>query len=222
MATRGARRRSGAGYTPGFKMQRRPGAGGTWDALTGVVLAGGRSMRMRRDKARLRVGGLFLWERQWHVLAAAGAARVMVALRSGQRRFAPWLDVVRDTRPGIGPIAGVHAALAACGTPWLAVAAVDLPCVEAEWFRKLARLCRAGRGAVGVNHEGFFEPFAAIYPREARPEIERAMAAGRFSMQPVLRALVRAGVMRAVRLSRADAVQLTNWNEGPRPGGAVN
>jgi molybdopterin-guanine dinucleotide biosynthesis protein A len=188
--------------------------------LSGVVLAGGRSTRMGRDKARLRVGGRFLWERQARVLAAAGAAHTMVALRAGQRRFSPALDVVRDTRAGLGPIAGVHAALAACETPWLAVLAVDLPCVEAAWFKRLARECRAGGGAVGVNRAGFFEPFAAIYPREILDDVERAMEAGQYSLQPVLRDWVRRRKMRAVRLTRGDAAQLTNWNEGPQPGAA--
>lgn len=187
--------------------------------LSGVVLAGGRSTRMGRDKARLRVDGVALWQRQARVLAAAGAAQVFFALRARQRRFAPANDVVRDTRPGIGPIAGLHAALAACETEWLAVLAVDLPCVEARWLRKLARETRAGVGAVGVTREGFFEPFAAIYPRAALPEIARVVrGAGGYSLQPVLRGLVKRGMMRAVPLTAADAAELANWNDGPQPG----
>lgn len=191
--------------------------------LSGVVLAGGRSMRMGRDKARLRVDGIPLWQRQAHVLAAAGAAHVFFALRAGQRRFASWCDVVRDTRPGIGPIAGLHAALAAGETEWLAVLAVDLPRVEARWLRKLARATRAGVGAVGVTREGFFEPLAAIYPRAALPALARVVGGeGGFSLQPVLRALVKRGVMRAVRLTRADEAQLVNWNAGAQPPAGAN
>lgn len=189
--------------------------------LGGVVLAGGYSTRMGRDKARLRVSGEPLWQRQGRVLATAGAAPVRFALRARQRKFTARLEVVRDTRPDIGPIAGLHAALAAAETPWLAVAAVDLPRVEATWFARLAKACRVGCGAVGVNHAGFFEPFAAIYPVEARGELECAMSAAVYSLQPVLRALVRQGKMRAVRLIAAEAAQLANWNEGPRPAGLL-
>ena len=186
--------------------------------LTGVVIAGGRSTRMGRDKARLCVDGVALWRRQRRVLAAAGARPVLFALRARQRRFAPGLVVVRDTRSGVGPIAGVHAALRACESEWLAVLAVDLPRVDATWLRKLARWCRPGRGAVGISREGFFEPFAAIYPRAALGEIERAVAAeGSHSLQPLLRALVARGTMRAVRLSARAQATLFNWNAGALP-----
>lgn len=186
--------------------------------LTGVVIAGGRSTRMGRDKARLCVDGVALWRRQRRVLEAAGARPVLFALRARQRRFAPGLVVVRDTRSGVGPIAGVHAALRACESEWLAVLAVDLPRVDAAWLRKLARLCRPGRGAVGISREGFFEPFAAIYPRAVLSEIERAVAEeGSHSLQPLLRALVARGTMKAVRLSARAQATLFNWNAGALP-----
>jgi len=185
--------------------------------LSGAVLAGGYSTRMGRDKARLSVASEPLWRRQRCILTEAGAGRVVFALRPGQRRFAPELEIVRDTWRGIGPMAGLHAALSDCRTAWLAVVAVDLPRVEAEWFRRLAQVCEPGRGAVGVNAEGFFEPFAAIYPREAQGELARAAQSGRHSLQPVLRALVRAGCMRTVRISARDAGALFNWNCGPLP-----
>lgn len=186
--------------------------------LTGAVIAGGRSTRMGRDKARLRVDGMELWQRQRRVLAAAGARPVIFALRAGQRRFAPDLVVVRDSRSGVGPIAGVHAALRACESEWLAVLAVDLPRVDAAWLKKLARLCRTGRGAVGISREDFFEPFAAIYPKAALPWFEKHVAnGGSHSLQPLLHELVKRGVMKAVRLSAREQATLFNWNAGARP-----
>lgn len=186
--------------------------------LTGVVLAGGRSARMGRDKARLRIDGEPLWQRQQRVLKAVGARPVIFALRARQRRFAPGIDVVRDTRSGVGPIAGVHSALRACETEWLAVLAVDLPRVDAAWLQKLARLCRAGRGAVGISRGGFFEPFAAIYPKAALPGFEQHVAnGGSHSLQPLLRELVKRGAMKPVRLSAREQATLFNWNAGALP-----
>jgi molybdopterin-guanine dinucleotide biosynthesis protein A len=223
-SSKNAKRESGVRVGPAFKTGSRLEAGATSGELTGVVIAGGRSTRMGRDKARLRVDGVALWQRQRRVLAAAGARPVIFALRAGQRRFAPGLRAVRDTRSGVGPIAGVQAALRACESEWLAVLAVDLPRVEAAWFEKLAALCRPGRGAVGISREGFFEPFAAIYPRAALPEIERVVVAeqGSWSLQPVLREWVARGVMKAVRLSVREQATLFNWNEGALPERAVD
>jgi molybdopterin-guanine dinucleotide biosynthesis protein A len=186
--------------------------------ITGLVIAGGRSTRMGSDKARLCVDGEPLWRRQQRVLKAAGARPVIFALRAGQRRFAAGLIVVRDTHSGIGPIAGVHAALRACETEWLAVLAVDLPRVDAAWFAKLAAWCRPGRGAVGISRDGFFEPFAAIYPRAALLEFEDyVVSGGSHSLQPLLRELVKRGTMKAVQLSAREQATLFNWNAGALP-----
>lgn len=186
--------------------------------LTGAVIAGGRSTRMGRDKARLCVDGVALWLRQRRVLEAAGAKPVIFALRARQRRFAAGLTVVRDTRGGVGPMAGVHAALRACETEWLAVLAVDLPRVDAAWLKKLARLCRTGRGAVGISREDFFEPFAAIYPKAALPWFEKHVAnGGSHSLQLLLRELVKRDLMKAVRLTAREQATLFNWNAGALP-----
>ena len=158
--------------------------------LTGVVLAGGRSTRMGRDKARLVVDGLPLWRRQTLVLKAAGAATVLVALRTRQRSLGRPRHEIRDTRSDAGPMAGIHAALQAARTDWIATLAVDLPQLPPTWFRLLARRCGERSGAMARTAAGF-EPLAAIYPRAALPVFSRHLARGQFSLQQLAAELVR-------------------------------
>ncbi len=179
--------------------------------IAGVVLAGGRSSRMRRNKATLRVDGEPLWRRQEGVLRAAGAEPVLFALRPHQRSLGRPALEIRDTVEDAGPLAGIHAALAACAAPLLLVLAVDMPRIGPGWFKRLRAHCRDGCGAVVRGPHGF-EPLAAIYPREALAEATRRLRRGEFAVHKLIAALVRVRRMKVVRLSAKDAAQAGNWN----------
>jgi molybdopterin-guanine dinucleotide biosynthesis protein A len=166
---------------------------------------------MGRDKARLRSGGETLWQRQVRVLRETGAEPVVVVRREDQRVLGRGVRHVRDAFADAGPLAGVQAALSATEASWVAVVAVDMPAVDADWFVGLRQLCRRGVGAVARHADGF-EPLAAIYPREALPAITRRLERGEHSMQALVRALVRVRRMKVIRLAAADRWRVENWN----------
>jgi len=170
--------------------------------LAGVVLVGGRSTRMGRSKARLKVDGVELWRRQLDVLARAGARTAVLALRPRQRRFGWRGGEIRDAAAA-GPLGGI--------APFLGVLAVDMPHVDAALFRRLRRECRPGIGAVIRGPRGY-EPLAAIYPREAAALCHAQVRGGRFSLQTLLAALVRRGRMAELPLRAGDRERLENWN----------
>lgn len=81
-------------------------------AFVGVVLCGGSSRRMGRDKALLPVDGQPMARRVADVIAAAGAAEV-VAVGGDERQLAAiGLTVVPDDHPGDGPLPATMTALA--------------------------------------------------------------------------------------------------------------
>jgi molybdopterin-guanine dinucleotide biosynthesis protein A len=165
---------------------------------------------MGGDKARMRVGGVELWRRQLGVLMRAGARPALLSLRPRQRSFG-WQGEVRDPAADAGPLGGVAAALAAAPAPLVAVLAVDLPHIDAAWFRRLGRRCRPGSGAVVRGPKGY-EPLAAIYPREAAALCMARLRAGRLSLQSLLSALVRQGRMAVLPMRMGDGARLANWN----------
>lgn len=77
----------------------------------GIVLAGGRSLRMGRDKATLCINGLTLLERSRLMLHTLGCDRVLM---SGADR-SDWLEgpqsIVHDNTPGLGPVSGLVSAI---------------------------------------------------------------------------------------------------------------
>ncbi len=182
--------------------------------LTGAVLAGGESRRMGRDKALLVVGAEPLWQRQVKLLRVAGAGVVGVVRRPDQTALALPADIPlwQDAVSGIGPLAGVHAALTACTTPWLAVVATDMPRLEAGWFEWLGGFCSPGCGAMARRRDGTHEPLAAIYPHAARAEVAQRLAGPNFSLQALADALIAQRLLVSVPLPDANLRQVENWN----------
>lgn len=132
-------------------------------AFTGAAMAGRQSRRMGRDEATLGVDGESLWRWQTSVLQAAGAAVVGVVRQHQQPALGLPLEIRlwHDAVVGVGLLAGLQAALAACEHEWLAVLAVDMPCIDPEWFCWLRAHCRAGSDAIAQRADQCFEPLAA-------------------------------------------------------------
>ena len=156
----------------------------------GVVLAAGRSLRMRTDKANLAwADGERLWQRQWRILGEAGIARRWLSVRSDQAWVPADVAVVRDAVPDAGPLAGMLAAGAAGDGTHVVVLAVDLPEVSVEWVRGLMTRAKPGAGVVGRWADGTYEPLAALYPRGWLEEWRAAF--GGAAHPPGLQALLR-------------------------------
>lgn len=101
----------------------------TMTDLAGLVLAGGASRRMGRNKAQLSVRGKTLVETMTEVLQAAGCAPVLLSGNGG----------IPDAYPGKGPLAGMQAAFGHAGEAnFLLVVPVDMPDLSADSLKQLA------------------------------------------------------------------------------------
>jgi molybdopterin-guanine dinucleotide biosynthesis protein A len=103
--------------------------------VTAVVLCGGQSSRMGRDKAALPFGGETMLDR---VVRLAGdvAGEVMVVAREGQAVPAG-VTVVRDPVAGLGPLAGIAAGLGAITSDVAVVVACDMPLIRPAVLERL-------------------------------------------------------------------------------------
>ncbi|MDP9084496.1 MAG: NTP transferase domain-containing protein [Pseudomonadota bacterium] len=143
--------------------------------IYGLILAGGSSSRMRRDKAALPYLGKSQLDRAFE-LASRHVSDVFVSVRKSQaaeptRAQRP---MIVDSVAGEGPIVGIRSALAAYpGVAWLVIAC-DLPFLSDAAVSQLLR--ERDAGAVGTayrsTHDGLPEPLCAIW----EPSAGRAMA----------------------------------------------
>ena len=174
-----------------------------------VLLAGGKSSRMGRDKAFLQIAGEPLWRRQLATLRRLSPEQLMI---SGPPRE-EWTEgeIVADETAEAGPLAGIAAALRRCATPRLVVLAVDLPQMTTGFLRALLQLCGDHRGVVPRTCDRF-EPLAAIYPVECAPLADAALRDGDFSMQHFVRRAQERDLLMEKRLDDAETVLFANLN----------
>lgn len=151
--------------------------------LQGLVLAGGRSSRMQRDKATLAYRGGETQLDAAMKLVGARVTKTWLSVRADQTkeparaRYAQIVD-----RGGIeGPMAGISAAFEEHpDSAWL-VLACDLPFLDAPTLDALiaGRAVDADATAFRSSHDGLPEPLCAIYEPRARVGIAAHLGAGR-------------------------------------------
>ena len=153
--------------------------------MTIVILAGGESRRMGRDKLRLTLEGEALLERarrRW----TAVFPRVLVSVGDPDRY--PWLEDRRvpDLRPGQGPMAGLEAGLLRADEPVFLTAA-DMPFSSPSAALRMHDLCpEEAEACVLTDEAGRWEPLFGLYKPEILPRIRELLDSGRRSMGALL------------------------------------
>jgi len=142
----------------------------------GVVLAGGKSSRMGRDKASLRWDDSDLLHTVLDRLAAVCPELIVVSNvpRALKRRG---VLVVSDSYPGCGPLAGIHAGLLAMGAEYGFFAACDMPFLSSAAIARIVDAA-AGWDAAVPYIDGYYHPLHAVYHKRCLPHIEQILAAG--------------------------------------------
>jgi molybdopterin-guanine dinucleotide biosynthesis protein A len=165
--------------------------------LTAVLLAGGESRRMGRDKATMSWRGRPLWEWQIEKLRALSPGKILLSARLD----VPWrpadVELLLDAPPSRGPLSGLTAALACSATDHLLALAVDMPLLPVEYLRELCGYVADGIGVIPMMNERA-EPLAAIYPQEARTVFREAMQNDNSSLQPIVKRLIALNLLRVM------------------------
>jgi len=132
------------------------------DDCTAVILSGGESRRMGRDKAGIEIDGKTLLQHAVDVLSPLFAG-LLVSVHAPRSDLG--LPQVVDVFDGRGPMIGIASALAVIKTDWLFVAGCDMPYLSPELIRHMAGK-RQGRDAVLAEIGGRLQPMPAFYAKE--------------------------------------------------------
>jgi molybdopterin-guanine dinucleotide biosynthesis protein A len=156
--------------------------------LTGVILAGGQATRLGRHKPNVAIGGRPLI--QWVADALEPvASELVVSLSPGQARplMSSGLPVrfVEDEARGLGPAAGLAAALRVVSAKAALVLGCDTPFVSPDLLRYLASAWPGHGAVVPVTEEGP-QPLHGVYGVDVLPAVEQALRDGVYRMQRLL------------------------------------
>ena len=180
------------------------------EELSAAVVCGGRSSRYGSDKATARVSGRTLLERALDSLVDARERLVV-----GRAYAVEGARFVPDRRPGLGPLAGLEAALEAATGSWLALAACDMPCLTPAYWRLLCAHASGCQVVIVRDPGGRLEPLAALYHRSVLGEVGVRLDAGTLSMRELVAAVPAREIDAAAVVAACGPGVLRNVN---RPG----
>jgi molybdopterin-guanine dinucleotide biosynthesis protein A len=148
--------------------------------FTAIILAGGQSRRMGKNKALIQYNGLPL------IMYAIGLAgrftqRIYISAESNVFDHLGY-PVIGDILPVKAAIAGIHAGLEKSATEWNLVLTCDMPYVSPVLIEQLIRETTPGMKVVVPDNQGFPEPLCGFYHRSLKVQIEKNAEVGKYSL----------------------------------------
>lgn len=179
------------------------------EAVTGVVLAGGRSTRMGTNKALLEVGGVRLIDRAVATLRAIFSEVLLIA--NDPEPYAPLgLSIFPDLLPGKGPLGGLYTAVSAAPRPWAFCLACDMPFANPTLIRYLASLAEGYEAVVPRTPDGV-QPLHALYGKACLPAMRRHLDEDRLKIDRLYDGL-RVRYVDEAEMRPHDPGLLSFWN----------
>ncbi len=149
-----------------------------------VILAGGRSSRMGRDKAGLPFGNGTMLSHLTEVYRQNFDVAVSVG-EAGRFPVGEALELV-DLRPGQGPLAGLETAFRRTEAETVFLTATDLPFGDQALALELVRRLGDGDACVIRRRDGGMEPLFGVYRRSCLSAAEACLDEGRRSCRALL------------------------------------
>ena len=152
--------------------------------LIAVILAGGRSSRMGRDKALLELNEQKFIDHL--VQELSGCCKVMISAAHQDDYAGYGVPVIADETKGIGPIEGIRQALRSSVSEYVFVCAVDTPFVRKEMIQYLAEFISSDYDAFVFRDGDRIHPHIGIYSRAALPAIEEMIGEKQYRLTKLL------------------------------------
>lgn len=138
--------------------------------VTGIVLSGGKSMRMGVNKSFLTLGGKTFIERITDLMKTLFDKVILISNTPDEYMFLN-IPVCKDIYKDKGPLAGIHSGLKNSSTLRNFIISCDIPLMTKEMIEyivnfkteKLLTICKA---------HGFLQPFAGLYNKSLLKDIE--------------------------------------------------
>jgi molybdenum cofactor guanylyltransferase len=147
---------------------------------TGIILAGGKSSRLGKDKGLLELCGKKLIEIAIENLSSV-CNRILISSNSdGYAKFG--MEVVPDRISNIGPMGGIYSSLSVSITETNLVFAVDLPFINEGILRYLLDQSWEVQVAVPWSGKEHYEPLCACYNRSVLPIMEKFINRGNYKL----------------------------------------
>lgn len=177
--------------------------------MSSIVLAGGRSLRLGRDKAQEELGGQRLIDRVIERLRQLGD-EIIVVTSSGDRLYDIGVKQVQDSFSGKGALIGIYSGLREATSQYNIVVGCDMPFLNVDLLDYLKGIS-VGYDVVIPRLGDQVEPLHAAYSRDCLPLIEEQLKGGRFKVSHLLGS-VRVRYVESGEIDRFDPEHLSFFN----------
>jgi molybdopterin-guanine dinucleotide biosynthesis protein A len=152
--------------------------------VTGVILAGGMSTRLGRDKAVEPLAGQPLIGRVLSMLSDVTDTSVVVVNdedRGAELPLPEDVTVAVDAYPNSGSLGGIFTGLRAASADWALVVACDMPFLNPSLLSRMLELSD-GYDVVAPVLDGRPEPTHALYSKACLPHMEERLQQGKLKI----------------------------------------
>ena len=149
----------------------------TMDKITGIILAGGKSQRMGKEKASLKIGKTYLIE------VIAGKIKdffeeiILIITNDSFKYQFPGVRVVTDVVPGKGPLGGIYTGLLVSQSKYNFICACDMPLLNLNLLKFMVSQINENDAVIPII-KGFDEPLHSIYSKSCLPAIKYQLQTG--------------------------------------------
>lgn len=178
-----------------------------------IVLAGGKGLRLGKDKALETIGNksLLHWVVSYLSLFKSNIIIVTAEKQSlSQLTDYPELRIVTDAYPDKGPLAGIYTGLAASDSLYNLVVACDMPFLNYALLNYMLQIS-ADFDLVIPRLGDMVEPLHAVYSKTCLPPIKSLLEQGNLSIRGLF-SLVRIRYVEATEINRFDPEHLSFFN----------
>ncbi|MDP6685651.1 MAG: molybdenum cofactor guanylyltransferase [Candidatus Omnitrophota bacterium] len=141
--------------------------------ITGVILSGGKSTRMKTDKAFVKIGSKTMIEELISRLENK-FSKLMIIANEKEKYAGLGIEVIKDIIPEKGPLGGIYTALVKSDSFYNFIFSCDAPFVNLDLIDYMISE-REGIDIIVPRWNNRFEPLHAIYSKNCIEAIERQL-----------------------------------------------
>ena len=180
--------------------------------ITGIILAGGKSLRFGRNKALEKMAGMTLVERVITRLTPITARIVLVTDRdNGRLSEIKSTEAVTDIYPARGPLGGIYTGLSASNTAANIVVACDMPFLNTVLLSYMVGISTGFEAVIPRWPNNQIEPLHGIYSLSCIPVMKKRLENNQLSISECLKEM-RVRYFDQVEFSKFDPDFLSFFN----------
>ena len=145
--------------------------------VTGIILCGGKSQRMGKNKALLELGGKYIISQVIDTLLPF-CTEIIISTNTKELDFLGY-RTISDEKNNIGPIAGIYSALKASKTNKNIILSCDTPFINSGLLIKMQEVSQGFEIILPV-FQGYLQAMTGIFDKSVLPLIEKELSEGNY------------------------------------------